>query len=133
MNENLKHPNLSKLVYLVMKEVTTGNYEQNFPFVETIINEVISDYDTCSKAGKENEALITHPVAHRLVKSFVIDYSTCPEDAKAFYQQNLQSLFDLIVKESAVLINTKAIFIIIAFIEFTDFKDEVISFLSTIN
>jgi len=57
----------------------------------------------------------------------VIDFASSSGKAKDFYQLKIDELYELIFRELAVLINTKAIFIIIAFIEFTDYKDQIIS------
>ena len=125
MQEKLKDRSLSKLAYLVMKEIIVRNNSAQFSFVEKVIDVIAKDYRKVAKDNQESQALLTHPITHRLVKSFVIESGSCPEDSRSFYTKNLQKILEIILQETAVLINTKAIFIIIAFIEFTEFKDEV--------
>lgn len=77
----------------------------------------------------QKDSIICHPLGHRFVKSLVIDYQTfrsIPE-----YEELIEKLYELVQTELAVLIQTKAIFVIIAFIENTDYKEQV-SYISLI-
>ena len=123
------------MIGCLIKEIlnTSTANEDLLLFVTTIVSKIISDYK--DRAGKKNqqkkeeeqeEQLISHAITHRFVKTFVIEYANYSGPHKEFYQAKIDELYEFILKELAVLINTKAVFVVIAFVEFTDYKDQVI-------
>jgi len=128
LRKNLIDNNRCKLVGCLIREILSGEDDTHHDFVTSVITKIITDFkEHAKKKSSEGEALISHSTTHRLIKSFVIDFANSSGKAKDFYQLKIDELYELIFRELAVLINTKAIFIIIAFIEFTDYKDQIIS------
>jgi len=121
----------SKLVGCLIREILNSeseNIADLLIFITSVISKVLTDYKEHSKSGKvQEECLLGHAVTHRLVKSFVIEFGNYTGGQKDYYQGKIDELFELVFKELAVLVNTKAIFIIIAFIEFTDYKDQIVN------
>lgn len=102
------------------------NKEGHFKLINTTIDTIIGNYDKSDKSGDlQKDVLITHPLGHRLVKSIVHGYQNYNGDAKDFYGEIIEKIYEFIIKELSILLNTKAIFIIIALIESTQYADQV--------
>jgi hypothetical protein len=100
------------------------NLESYYSLGTRAVKAILENYSANSKSkDTEKDLLICHPVGHRFVKSLVIDYPQY--QAIPAYTEMIEKIYELIQTELAVLIGTKAIFVIIAFIEHTDFKDQV--------
>ena len=88
---------------------------------------MIDNYNKSNKASDlEHNVLITHPQGHRLVKNIVTGYQNYNGEAKAFYDEIIEKIYEFCIKELPILLQTKAIFVIIALIENTEYKDQVI-------
>jgi len=117
---------LSKLLYLVMKNILDTNRENSFELITTAVDTIIDNYNKSDKAKDlEHNVLISHPSGHRLVKSLISGYQKYAGEAKEFYDELIEKIFEFAIKELAILLQTKAIFVIIALIENTDYKDQV--------
>ena len=134
LKKNLIDSNSCKLIGCLIKEILnapTAN-EDLFLFVTSIVNKIITDYKergakkNVEKKEEQEEQLISHAITHRFVKTFVIEYANYSGPHKEFYQAKIDDLYEFILKELAVLINTKAVFVVIALVEFTHYKDQVL-------
>jgi len=118
---------LSKLLYLVMKNILDNNRENSFELITTAVDTIIDNYNKSDKAKDlEHNVLISHPNGHRLVKSLISGYQKYSGEAKQFYDELIEKIFEFAIKELSILLQTKAIFVIIALIENTDYKDQLV-------
>lgn len=103
-----------------------GNREDHFPLIDTTIDTIIENYNNSDKSKDlEHNVLISHPVGHRLVKSLIAGYSKYEGEAKQYYSDILEKIVEFAIKELPILLQTKAIFVVIALVENTDYKDQV--------
>jgi hypothetical protein len=98
------------------------SYKDYYPLAKSAVTTVIENYKK-NPQKDQKDSIICHPLGHRFVKSLVIDYQTFHGIQE--YDEIIESLYELVQTELAVLIQTKAIFVIIAFIENTEYKDQV--------
>mmetsp|Transcript_37253 Transcript_37253/g.33436 ORF Transcript_37253/g.33436 Transcript_37253/m.33436 type:complete len:99 (+) Transcript_37253:886-1182(+) len=63
---------------------------------------------------------------HRFVKSFITEFEKYNGEATDLYKEVLDGIYELCVKEIAILLPTKAIFIIVGFMEQPDYKEQMI-------
>jgi hypothetical protein len=102
------------------------NREDYYEFVRNAINVVVENYNNTDKS-KDLEAnlIICHNTGHRFIKSLIIEYQNYQNDTQPLYFELVEKIYEIVQQDLSLLIQTKAIFIIIAFIEFTDYKDQV--------
>ena len=92
-----------------------------------MFDEIIDNYTNNQKSKNvESDIIICHNVGHRFVKSLVVDSQNYESQSDHPYQELIENLYQLIEKELPVILPTKGIFIVVAFIEFTRYKDQVI-------
>jgi hypothetical protein len=132
----INHPQLSRLLFLVVKAIHEGfsyetylildNREDQLNFVQSLFDTIMENYNSHHKTKNlEKDVIICHPIGHRFVKNLVVDYQNYQNLPDMAYHQQIEKLYQLLEKELPVLLPTKAIFVVIAFIEFTSFKDQV--------
>jgi len=118
---------LSKLLSLVIKNILDTNRENSFELVTTTVDTIINNYNKSDKSKDlEKNVLISHPSGHRLVKSLIAGYQNYAGEAKEFYGEIIEKLFEFVIKELSILLQTKAIFVVIALIEQTEYKDQIV-------
>jgi len=131
IRKHLTDANRCKLMGCMVSEImnrATGEDDPNLALVASVVNTIITDYrEHANAANTNNTLLICHQFTHRMIKSFVIECASYTGPAKEFYLNRINEIYELVLEELGVLVNTRAIFIIIAFIEFTDCKEQLIN------
>ena len=115
-----------KILDFYNRLIHSDNLESYFELIKTTITTIIDNYNKSDKSKDlQHKVLISHPNGHRLVKNLITDYKDFDGEAKDFYGEIIEEIYELVIKELAILLQTRAIFVVIALIENTDYKDQV--------
>jgi hypothetical protein len=100
--------------------------EDYYEFVKSTIGTIVDDYNNADKTKDlEANVILCHNTGHRFVKSLILEYQNYQNETQPLYFEMVEKIYELVQQDLPLLLQTKAIFIIIAFIEFTDYKDQV--------
>lgn len=113
-------------VFPEFRNLNLDNQQSNLEFVQKVHDVILENYHSNRNSKDlEKDVIICHPIGHRFVKSLVIEYQNYQNLTDASYHDQIEKLYQLLEKEFPSLLPTKAIFIVIAFLEFTRYKDQV--------
>lgn len=97
-------------------------------FIDSVKNLISKNYYNSEKnENMEKEIILCNPVGHRFVKSFVTEYEKYEGEAGETYKELLDTLYEICVKEMALILPTRGIFVVIGFLESSEYKDQVSS------
>jgi hypothetical protein len=100
--------------------------EDYYEFVKSTIGFIIENYNNADKTKDlETNIILCHNTGHRFVKNLILEYQNYQNESQPLYFEMIEKIYELIQKDLPLFLQTKAIFIIIAFIEFTDYKEQV--------
>lgn len=109
-------------------------YEKYQDFIESVFscfeNEINHGLDSVEIKTINENYLITHPDANRVLKSLIrLSNETKIEEAKAYLENKNEIIYEFLMKNLVLYIKTRLIFLVIALIENTNYKEAVFIFI----
>ena len=90
-------------------------------------------FETNDPAEINKKYLLAHPDANRVLKCIIrLSNETKCEAAKTFLEAKVESIYEFVAKNLLLYVKTRLIFLVIALIENTNYK-EAVSFFKKIN
>lgn len=84
-------------------------------------------FDTLIVEEINKKYLITHPDANRVIKNIIrLSNETKNEESKVFLENKIEIIYEFLSKNLTLYLKTRLIFLIIALIENTNYKEVVI-------
>ena len=110
------------------KLILVDKMEESYEFIQGLWEITTANFkeekdSLSSAAATTNSIILAHPAGHRFWKMLLLRQS----DFKGidFYDAMVKKVFGFIKRNLRLLINTRAVFIVLGFIEFTDYKEKV--------
>lgn len=105
----------------------TDKLEEHYSFYTYIFEKFLSESEKFKSLEEAKGTLMDHADAHRILKGLIANSDKADDKCKEVIMANVRQMLDKIKSHFAVLVQTKAVYVILSIVEHTQYKNEVSS------